>query len=72
MLLFILFSADGFVETVNGHVIEGATVELLSSLDINPNLFGDGVCNIPHTNETVRCTYLSYLIKALIEIQCFL
>ncbi|XP_072033446.1 LOW QUALITY PROTEIN: uncharacterized protein [Amphiura filiformis] len=52
-------SADGFVETLDGAIIKGATVELLSELGINPGLFREGVCDVVFTNATLRnCPYM--------------
>ncbi|XP_038050728.1 uncharacterized protein LOC119723897 [Patiria miniata] len=48
-------SADGFVETLSGQVIQGATLALLSRLGIAPDFFSDAPCVNPAPQSYGNC-----------------
>ena len=44
----------GFIQTVEGNVIQGATIALLAQLGLNPGLFGDGLCSQSTSSVTLQ------------------
>ena len=51
---------DGFIETEEGNVVPGATIEELSRLGIDPGLFGSRNCSQLNPRATIKskCTVL--------------